>query len=36
MGVNIYSFNWNFSPERSQGVLEGDVALLQNRMLVVL
>ena len=35
MGVIIYRFNLNISPKRSYGVLEGDIALLQNPMLAI-
>ena len=36
MGVTIYSFNSNISPNRSYGVLEYDIVRLQNYMLLVL
>ena len=36
MGVIIYSFNLNISPKMSDGVLECDIARLQNYMLMIL
>ena len=36
MGVIIYSFNLNISPEVPYGVLECDIVMLQNYMLMIL
>ena len=36
MGVIIYSFNLNISPEMSYGVLECDIVMLQYYMLMIL
>ena len=36
MGVIIYSFNLNISPEMSYGVFECDSVMLQNYMLTIL
>ena len=36
MGVIIYSFNLNISPNKSYGVLECDIVMLQNYMLMIL
>ena len=36
MGIIIYSFNLNNSPEISYDVLECDIVMLQNYMLMVL
>ena len=36
MGVIIYSFNLNISPEISYGVFESDIVMLQNYMLMIL
>ena len=36
MGVIIYSFNLNISPKMSYGVLECDIAVLQNYMPMIL
>ena len=36
MGVTSYGFNLNISPKMSYGVLEGDSAVLQKHMLMIL
>ena len=36
MGVIIYSFNLNISPEMSYGMLECAIVMLQNYMLMIL
>ena len=36
MGVIIYSFNLNMSPEMSYDVLECDIVMLRNYMLTIL
>ena len=36
MGVIIYSFNLNISPNVSYGGLECDIVMLQNYMLMIL
>ena len=36
MGVIIYSSNLNISPKISYGMLECDIAMLQNDMLIIL
>ena len=36
MGVMIYGFNLNISPTMSYGVLECDIAMLQNDMFMIL
>ena len=36
VGIIIYSFNLNISSKMSQGVLEGDIVMLQNYMLMIL
>ena len=36
MGVIIYSFNLNISPEMSYSVLECDIVMLQHYMLMIL
>ena len=36
MGVIVYNFNQNISPQMSHGVLECDIIMLQNYMLMIL
>ena len=36
MGAIAYSFNLNISPKMPNGVLEGDIVMLQNYMLMIL
>ena len=36
MGVIIYRFNLNISPNMSYGVLECDIVMLQNYVLIIL
>ena len=36
MGVIIYSFNLDISPNMSYGVFQCDIVMLQNYMLVIL
>ena len=36
MGVTPYGFNLDISPKRTHGMLEWDIAMLQNGMLMIL
>ena len=36
MGIMTYSFNLNILPKTSYGVLESDIAIVQNYLLMIL